>query len=95
MVKDKTKEVADAAQDKVEEAKETGALYKNKMVEELKKNPSTILEDAGEKLEVAKEATKEKLQVVKGAMEEKVEEVKEKMAPEKDDGSAAKKDDSV
>ena len=58
MVKDKTKEVADAAQDKVEE---TGTLYKNKMVEELKKNPSTILEDAGEKLEVAKEATKEKL----------------------------------
>ena len=57
------------------------------MVEELKKNPSTILEDAGEKLEVAREATKEKLQVVKGAMEEKVEEVKE-------DGSAAKKDDS-
>ena len=51
MVKDKTKEVADAAQDKVEEEK-------NKMVEELKKNPSTILEDAGEKLEVAREATK-------------------------------------
>ena len=64
------------------------------MVEELKKNHSTILEDAGEKLEVAREATKEKLHEAKGAMEEKVEEVKEKMAPEKEDGSAAKKDDS-
>ena len=53
---DKAKEVAEAAQDKVEDVKETGALYK--MVEELKKNPSTILEDAGKKLEVAREATK-------------------------------------
>ena len=85
--------MADAAQDKVEEAKETGGGWW-RMGEELKKNPSTILEDAGEKLEVAREVTKEKLQVVKGAMEEKVEEVKEKMAPEKEDGSAAKKDDS-
>ena len=86
--------MADTAQDKVEGVKETGAMYKNQMAEELKKNPSTILEDAGKKLEVAKEASeemvdaaKEKLQVAKGAMEEKVEEVKEKMVPEKEDGS--------
>ena len=86
--------MADTAQDKVEEFKETGALYKTKMVDDFKMNPSTILEDAGKKLEGAKEAsedmvdaTKEKLQVAKGAMEEKVEEVKEKMAPEKEDGS--------
>ena len=103
VVKDKTKGVADAAQDKVEEVYETCA--NNKMVEELKKNPSTILEDAENKLEVAKDAMKEKLEVAKEAMkeklgvaketmEEKVEEVKEKMAPEKEDGSAAKKEDS-
>ena len=91
-VMDKTKEVAE---DKVKNVKETGALYKTKMVEELKKNPSTILEDAGEKLEVAKEAAEEKLEVAKEAAEEKVEEVKEKMVPSKDDeGSAAKNDDS-
>ena len=71
----KTKEVADAAQGKVEEAKETGA--KSKMVEELKRNPSTILEDAGKKLEVAKDSMKEKLEVAKEVMEERVEEVKE------------------
>ena len=82
---DKTKEVAE---DKVKDVKETGALYKTQMVEELKKNPSTILEDAGEKLEVAREATKEKLHEAKGAMEEKVEEAKEMLATEKD------KDDS-
>ena len=92
---DKTKEVAEAAQGKVENVKETGALYKTKMVEELKKNPSTILEDAGEKLEVAKEAAEKKLEVAKEAAEEKVEEVKEKIVPSKDDeGSAAKNDDS-
>ena len=79
-VMDKTKEVAE---DKVKNVKETGALYKTKMVEELKKNPSTILEDAGEKLEVAKEA-----------MGEKVEEMKEEVVPEKDDRSAAKNKDS-
>ena len=78
-VMDKTKE---AAEDKVKDVKETGALYKTKMVEELKKNPSTILEEAGEKVEVAKEE-----------MEEKVDELKEKPVPEKKDGSAAKKDD--
>ena len=97
MVKDKAKgRVAGAAEDKLGDVKETGALYKSKVVEELKKNPSTILEDAGEKLEVAKEAAEKKLEVVKETMEEKVEEVKEKMVPEKeDDGStAAKKDDS-
>ena len=82
MVEDKAKEVAEAAKDKVEDVKETGALYKTKMVEELKKSPSTILEEAGEKLEVAKEE-----------MEEKVDELKEKAVPEKKDGSAAKKDD--
>ena len=70
MVTDKTKGVADAAQDKVEEVYET--CTKNKMVEELKKNPSTILEDAENKLEVAKDAMKEKLEVAKGATEEKV-----------------------
>ena len=79
----KTKEVAEAAQGKVEDVKETGALYKTKMVEELKKNPSTILEEAGEKLEVAKEV-----------MGEKVEEMKDKVVPEKDDRSAAKNNDS-
>ena len=94
MVKDKAKGVAGAAEDKLVDVKETGALYKSKAVEELKKNPSTILEDAGEKLEVAKEAAEKKLE--KETMEEKVEEVKEKMVPEKeDDGStSAKKDDS-
>ena len=89
---DKTKEVAE---NKVKDVKETGALYKTKMVEELKKNPSTILEDAGEKLEVIKEAAEKKLEVAKEVMEEKVEDVKEKMVPSKDDeGSAAKNDDS-
>ena len=92
VVMDKTKEVAE---DKEKDVKETGALYKTKMVEELKKNPSTILEDAGEKLEVAKEAAEKKLEVAKEAVEEKVEEVKEKMVPSKDDdGSSAKNDDS-
>ena len=65
VVEDKTKEVAEAAQGKVEDVKETGALYKTKMVEELKKNPSTILEEAGEKLEVAKEAMGEKVEEMK------------------------------
>ena len=70
--------MADAAQDKVEEVNETGALYiKNEMVKELKKNPSTILEDAWKKLEAAKDAMKEKLQVAEETMEEKVKEVKE------------------
>ena len=91
-VMDKTKEAAD---DKVKDVKDTGALYKTKMVEELKKNPSTILEEAGEKLEVAKDAAEKKLEVAKDAVEEKVEEVKEKMVPSKDDdGSSAKNDDS-
>ena len=76
LVEDKTNEVAEAAQGKVEDVKETGALYKTQMVEELKKNPSTILEEAGEKLEVAKEA-----------MGEKVEEMEEKAVPAKDDDS--------
>merc|ERR1712172_247574 len=76
-VMDKAKE---AAEDKVKDVKDTGALYKTKMVEELKKNPSTILEDAGEKLEVAKEAAEKKLEVAKDAVEEKVE-VKGKMVP--------------
>ena len=82
-MKDKTNKMGEAAQNKVEDVKETGALYKTKMVEELKKNPSTILEDAGEKLEVAKEA-----------MGEKVEEMKEEVVSEKDDRSAAKNNDS-
>ena len=95
LVEEKTKEVAEAAQGKVEDVKETGALYKTKMGEELKKNPSTILEDAGEKLEVAKEAAEKKLEVAKEVMEEKVEDVKEKMVPSKDDdGASAKNDDS-
>ena len=63
VVKDKTKGVADAAQDKVEEVYETCA--NNKMVEELKKNPSTILEDAENKLEVAKGATEERVEEAK------------------------------
>ena len=80
----------DNMQEKVEVAKEA---MKEK-VEEAKENSSTILEDAGEKLEVAREATKEKLHEAKGAMEEKVEEAKEMLAAEKEDGSAADKDDS-
>ena len=55
-------EVADAAQ--AEEAK-TGALYNTKVVKELKR-PSTILEEAGKKLEVR--------EVAKGATEEVEEE---------------------
>ena len=53
-------EVADAAQ-----ANETGALYNTKVVKELKR-PSTILEEAGKKLEVR--------EVAKGATEEVEEE---------------------
>ena len=62
----------------VEEAKETSGA-KSKMVEEWwrKRKPSTILEDAGKKLEVAKNNMKEKVEVAKEAMEEKVEEAKE------------------
>ena len=47
MAKDKTKEVADIAQDKGEEMKE----------------PSTILKDTGEKVEVVKEAAEKELDV--------------------------------
>ena len=62
----------------VEEAKETSGA-KSKMVEEWwrKRKPSTILEDAGKKLEVAKNNMIEKVEVAKEAMEEKVEEAKE------------------
>ena len=52
--------MADAAQ-----ANETGALYNTKVVKELKR-PSTILEEAGKKLEVR--------EVAKGATEEVEEE---------------------
>ena len=56
MAKDKTKEVADIAQDKGEEMKEAGALC-------MKKKPSTILKDTGEKVEVVKEAAEKELDV--------------------------------
>ena len=69
MAKDKTKEVVDIAQDKGEEMKEAGALC-------MKKKPSTILKDTGEKLEVVKEAAEKKVGVAKEALEEK-----EKMVP--------------
>ena len=59
VAKDKTKEVADIAQDKGEEMKEAGALCMKK--------PSTILKDTGEKLEVVKEAAEKKLDVAKEA----------------------------
>ena len=55
VAKDKTKEVTDVAQDKVEEVKEAGALCMKK--------PSTILKDTGEKVEVVKEAAEKELDV--------------------------------
>ena len=86
MVQDEAREVpagADLA-DKVEEMKETGAKFKMEVVDKLKKNPSTILEDAGKRLDEAKEMKKN--------AKEELEEIKEKAA--KDNGSAAKKDDT-
>ena len=114
VVQDEAKEVAADVADKVDKMKETGAKYKTAVVGELKKNPSTILEDAGKRLDEAKEATEKNLRMGKEAMEEKVEEmkknakeeleeIKEKVAEKveeieekaaKDDGSAAKKDDT-
>ena len=76
MVQDEAKEVAADVADKVDEMKETGAKYKTAVVGELKKNPSTILEDAGKRLDEAKEATEKNLRMGKEAMEEKVEEMK-------------------
>ena len=98
MVQDEAREVpagADLA-DKVDEMKETGAKFKMEVVDKLKKNPSTILEDAGkrldEKVEEMKKNAKEELEEIKEKVAEKVEEIEEKAA--KDDGSAAKKDDT-
>ena len=96
MVQDEAREVpagADLA-DKVDE--ETGAKFKMEVVDKLKKNPSTILEDAGkrldEKVEEMKKNAKEELEEIREKVAEKVEEIEEKAA--KDDGSAAKKDDT-
>ena len=98
MVQDEAREVpagADLA-DKVDEMKETGAKFKMEVVDKLKKNPSTILEDAGkrldEKVEEMKKNAKEELEEIKEKVAEKVDEIKEKAA--KDDGSASKKDDT-
>ena len=92
VVQDEAKEVAADVADKVDEMKETGAKFKMEVVDKLKKNPSTILEDAGkrldEKVEEMKKNAKEELEEIKEKVAEKVEEIKEKAA--KDDGSAAR-----
>lgn len=68
---EKTEEIVGAAQDKVEDMEETGGRCK-----------TMVVEDAGKKLEVVKEAMK--------GMKGKVAPMKEKVTPKKDDGGAAK-----